>query len=35
MVLIGDVGQVKRRFGSLGHGVNLGEIGVRFAPNVP
>jgi hypothetical protein len=35
MVLVGDVGQVERHFGSLGGGVNLGEIGAQFAPNVP
>jgi hypothetical protein len=35
MVLVGDVGQVERRFGSLGDGVNLGEIGARLVPNVP
>jgi hypothetical protein len=35
VVLVGDVGQVERRFGSHGDGVNLGEIGARFAQNVP
>jgi hypothetical protein len=35
MVLVGDVGQVECRLGSLGDGVNLSEIGAQFAPNVP
>jgi hypothetical protein len=35
MELLGDVGQVEGRFGSLRDGVNLGEIGAWFAPNVP
>jgi hypothetical protein len=29
------VGQVKGSFDSVGDGVNLGEIGAWFAPNVP
>jgi hypothetical protein len=32
---LGDVGQVEGRFGSLGDSVNLGEIGARFALNLP
>jgi hypothetical protein len=35
MELLGDVGQVEDRFDSVGDGVNLGEMGARFAPNVP
>jgi hypothetical protein len=35
MELLGDVGQMEDRFDSVGDGVNLGEIGARFAPNVP
>jgi hypothetical protein len=35
MELLGDVGQVEDRFDSVGDGVNLSEIGARFAPNVP
>jgi hypothetical protein len=35
MELLGDVGQVEGRFGSLGDGVNVSEIGARFVPNVP
>jgi hypothetical protein len=35
MELLGDVGQVEDRFESVGDGVNLGEIGAQFAPNVP
>jgi hypothetical protein len=35
MELLGDVGQVEDRFDSVGDGVNLGEIGARFGPNVP
>jgi hypothetical protein len=34
MKLLGDVGQVESRFGVLGDGVNLSEIGAWFAPNV-
>jgi hypothetical protein len=33
--LLGDMGQVEGHFGLLRDGVNLGEIGARFALNVP
>jgi hypothetical protein len=32
--LLGDAGQVDDRFDSVGGGVNLDEIGARFASNV-
>jgi hypothetical protein len=35
MELLGDMGQVEDRFNSVEDGVNLGEIGAWFAPNVP
>jgi hypothetical protein len=35
MELLGDVSQVEGRFGSLGGGVNVDEIGAQFMPNVP
>jgi hypothetical protein len=35
MELLGDVGQVEDRFDLVGYAVNLGEIGARFALNVP
>jgi hypothetical protein len=35
MELLGDAGQVEDCFDLDGDGVNLGEIGARFASNVP
>jgi hypothetical protein len=35
MELLGDACQVEDHFDSVGDGVNLGEIGARFEPNVP
>jgi hypothetical protein len=35
MELLGDMGQVEARFGSLGDDVNLVEIGAWSALNVP